>query len=1686
MKYSVVIRALSIFILLIAIPLAMKAGNKDKKDISSLWKEYHKEIEKDKPASAIKILDEIRSQALSQRKAWDYYDACVNARELGGRINWRKQDSLRSDLEAKIRLYDDPMMTSFAMMEYRSGMRANPSVVVEFIKSNAKRLRSGNTPDFMRNATLSNVMGPVIRKGDFFRNDYENALALVALNGYDAAAKMLLEEFSGRYPQAAWVEYEMLRRKNLNSGKSDESLIQASLEVFIKKYAGKAISALAVSDSFWSRYRELDARGVASSDDYKRLADDIKAFQSSVKTYSGLEKEIGECGRGEAGRLLEILEGKSAQFSVKDGIVTVQLRNLKSADLNMTDDNTGKSVWKHEVKNGVNSFYVMDTVRVALPAISDGDYAIRLEADGKNIRDELDYNPRSISVATRIVDGRFQIYAADYNTGKPFPAVSGIALDGFTDLPQEVVARLKSGRNEYFECTAEGPEGSVLKSEKLYQSSFYESVRRTPSVRGNSVVLTSSGAYRPGDKLEYKVIAYKEHQQKDSYSEVYEAGTKLLVRLFDAMNKEAGMEELTTNEFGSASGSFVLPSGRRNGNWRIEVSPADNSFRTYAYVYVGEYVLPTYEIVIDRNEDVILTGEPVRFTGHVNTYSGRRLKAGMARYELHGPMGGETRREGSLDIAPDGSFNLFVNDAEGSISFTVSITDETGETESASSFVNVVQKPSMYIRVINENMGYFREKDAPKVNWSGYIIDSDILRLDFHSYSGNSSDAVVAYSVTSVGGKVVASGTSGFGECTIQLPATASDLYHVDATVTIRGRESGRYSASILKLKPDAKTVNPMVEYFFCKFADNTGAMFGSGNKDIWAVGSVASFEGSVLQDGKYHVKAGSTERILFDKAMPDDVSMSILWFWESTSVSWESSFSKPAERKPFPLEFTSFTDKTGPSQLTTISIRTSPDAECALTVYDKSTESLRKNSWNDVLPLPFFGPTYLRMNLLNGSRDAAAMQMYKMAVSRASVAGANVMMDVAEVVEEEAIPFMAGDTQAFDGVKVRSELLDILAFEPALRPDSDGRLSVSFTPSGKLSTYIVKVYSHDKQMNTAVIDREMTVYQPLQVSMATPSFLYRGDRYVLHASVSADDDCKIAEGTMRLTVYDGKNDSGKVVLDQRTDLQLRDGVASCSFELPSVPDCDNLAFRLMFVSYDTDGHMVSDGVMVSSPVFPASRKMTESHSGLLLSGMDRNTLISNLRREFTNLDPSEAVVSERNIAEMMREVLEKEGGKAGSDAVSLARSIVAKRLSAKMTGTAADTSELESKLLALRGSDGGFSWMDGMDASEYVSAYVLYATAALRDRDCLPESLSDLSSTVSYLDRCMAGKRGWNGIGVEAYCHVRSMYPEVEFSTKLASATAKAIRKYLGHSDAKAMNGQIMYKTRRALTIDNLNSSKDGIALAKAWGMKFATSFRLSRSRGKDVASLKEYAVKHPMGGMFFPNAVMPFRGMLESELHAHVLLIDLFQKEDAALADAIRLWVMLQKETQEWKNDPSTVLAISAVMDGSEELMQTRVVSLTVEAEQAFADTREAGNAMKVKTSYFVREKGEWVPVSDGYRLHVGQEVKAEYSLYSEQNRSFVMLDAPRPACLVPVDQISGYAWFNIYGLYRDVKTASTQYWWDTFPEDKSTVSEYFTVSQEGVFQSPASEIVCLYAPHWRANDAARALSSSEFDNN
>lgn len=986
---------------------------------------------------------------------------------------------------------------------------------------------------------------------------------------------------------------------------------------------------------------------------------------------------------------------------------------------------------------------------------------------------------------------------------------------------------------------------------------------------------------------------------------------------------------------------------------------------------------------------------------------------------------------------------------------------------------------------------------------------------------------------------------------------------------------------------------------------ENASIWFGmADDAPVWAIAEIFGEKANVLDIRFVRLsgvrgKDGSLVKLEFPykKEYPDAVLAKVFYFRNGDSVSYSYEFHKVRKSDILPLEFSAFEDRTLPDTEYTFSVKTAPETECLAAVFDKSSELIEPNHWPVYSPVEYNVCT-IHFNTAPGSVDAdgrddviaygsarkSKSQMFYSMNARAS-AEMECLEDAAPVMESKSLVCESGAEPA-----VRDNFASTLTFQPFLRPDKNGKLSFSFRTGGTLSTFIVSLYAHDRSMRNSALRREMTVSLPVKVNVVAPEYLYRSDNYRLAVGLSsvAEND---VEGTLTLNVYKGgdykalESSGAKPVSVQSLRVKVPAGESLRSFfdvnvnEL--IPECGTLGFKVVFKA-ENGGNAFSDAMFVPVSVYPDTQRLTEAHSAVLLAGADQDALISRLRKMFVNADGDNAEVNVLSILDMVRDAVPSKVEPAGNDVLTLSEALYVRRLADALRAVgrmpARDSvvlsdEELMKKMLACHNADGGFGWFEGMSSSPVITAVLLERCAKMLKAGLLDGSEAVagdaasaknveevLASAVKYIDKMqfayLQAIPFWcGGLSDSQYMYVRSMYASVKFTEwdsvsgilgRLFGKRAKQFRSdakaYLVPSKERGLNGLILDKARRLSTLIRLSSSSDGIALAKSWGVRVNAGARLERSVEADVASLLEYAVMHKDGGMYYPNAVMPFRGLLESEAYTHSMLCDLlsgyaFRMQSAGkgsvnaseakrVADGIRLWLMLQKETQHWEATPDFVDAINSVMEGDVAVKSTKVVVLTAVTDLPFAEVKASGNGFTVERKFYrigagqsasgedsagmsgassvsvsaeasmgssgvgsgtTADKAGRQEIRPGDRVNVGDKIVAEYVIHNDENRSFVKVSAPREAAFRPANQFSGrYGWWlsplriaDWYSFtpqgYRNVKSALTEYYFDSYPEENTVISEEFFVTQTGTFSAPVVTVESLYAPHYRANAPA-----------
>ena len=1683
--------------------------------LTALWKQYEDAQKADRPQLEADILAQIKEEAIQKHLPVDFYDAATAYVNTVLRRDWKQRDYLYDNLAAEVKAFDEPMVTFHWMNRWK---HASTDALWAFVQANEDGFQ-GYNPAFYRDVT--NYLGG--RLTPYISSDKEYVLWRLLKDRYyiqvedDALYQMLQPLVQGRYPNEAALKYYVINRNYRNE--VDREKRRRALRALADEYNGKAVSVYPKADLLYMKKIDLDAEK-ASGKEYEALCEEARALEKERKTYKGVEADIA-VGCTVAENLIDNLTASDITVRFQEKNALIVFRNLKEAKVMLTHD--GKTIKTWKAVNPVGSFYVKDSLLLALPKLADGDY--RVEAVSGKLSDSDGYTQYTLSIATRTDSRGHCVYVADYQTGVPLSRVtlrllkdnkelasSSMRLDGFTPLPKAIVRHIENS-DAYLELEAVSGDRRSYRLRASNSPSYYS----YSSNRTRCLIYKDQGAYRPGDIVRFKAVVY---QGDPSISLAVCKDKAVTVRLRDSEGNELESQNLTTNEFGAVSGQFELPRGLRNGRFQLVVNDLNSTSFT-----VDEFVLPTFDLSWDKAKELYLIGDDVPVSGTLESYSGHplsgaKLAARVLYYdqvilEQEVPIDENNRFQFTFPARSKGYYNVEAN-----------VTDATGETLLFSRGVYIGEELSVDASVAGSvtTADLTLKGDSDRIYWRNekprfIILSTDLdMTLDACDGQGNPVPIPVKYKILKADDSVLTSGETPSGG-KVQLKLPGAGYYRVLTEVSARRKDGtevkGEKEILLLCIPPESKSLMPQAARVFIPgpltvaSGESIQARVGTSEGTAYAVVLLYGKDGEVLETKKLKVADGTLENLSFPykAAYPDAVRLQVFYFLNGRSVCFDKQYRREKDRYTMPLQFTRFQDKAYPGVEYSFTLKTAPDAEVLVAAWDKSLDAIGANYWSRTNLWQYsVDRLYVSESCGSvGARDDGPIVLYERAMAKGGAvlealpapgAAAN---NVRAMEDSDGIASQADEAADLTDMKVRSDFASALTFQPHLRPAADGTLEFRFTTSDKLSTYYVRALAHDQQMRSAMVEQEMVVSLPVKVSLLEPRYLYRGDVYEAAVTVSSIVDEPVS-GVMALQAGSTTHHIPITVNPRETVTHRFRMTAEGYYPLELVASFKAADF--------------SDAVKATVPVYAASQALVEAHSAVLHDGEDREALLSALRSRFVNVPGSGASLKEVSILDMVREAIPSHVDPTGKDVLSLSEAwyirLMASRLGMCLTEASPSNEELLDKILACHNADGGFGWFEGMKSSPAITAVLLERFAKLRDRGF---EVPDVVSAVEYLDVSQFDDdfpywRG--GISDAQYLHIRSLYPAVPFTVKPVSATEKKrwtafqkwVKDYLVPSkkDGRGLQGQILAKSRRLLTLKGLLDRDGGVELAQAWGVKFGTKARLQSSMKADILSLMEYAVEHRDGGWYYPNAVMPWRGLMESEAYAHALLCDLMtsvgevslpsakKKADAVtslkIADGVRLWLMLQKETQKWDTEPAYIDAITSILDGSRAVLNTRVLALSATYQAPFEKVKAAGNGFKIERKFYK----DGVEIQPGDPVSVGDRIVANYVIWNAENRSFVKLTAGREATLQPVNQLSGHIGYGFYRPmgrsswkfvpqgYRNMKPSCTEFYFDSYPEENTELSEEFYVQQAGCFQAPVLVIESLYAPHYRANSAYR----------
>ena len=300
-------------------------------------------------------------------------------------------------------------------------------------------------------------------------------------------------------------------------------------------------------------------------------------------------------------------------------------------------------VSKHPVKvQGTVPFYT-DKVIMTLPPLPYGAYIICPDIDVENssIHDFYSHDiMRVTDIATftiNRIDHKDRIVAVDINTGKPLSGVTitteiGKVLgttgsDGTLAIPLHVAT---TDHNTY--NYSNGHLKAIKDNDRYGLSVFSSEINNRSSISNSAVVYTDLGVYRPGETIHWAAIVYN---MSDKSRGVL-ADKDIEVYFMDNNREPIDTVTVTTDEYGRAEGTFLVPKDRMNGRFYIMLREKGDKYNNLARhnVNVSEYKTPTFEVTFPDPTYSYVAGQPVKVTGKAMTYSGVPVQNTEVRLSL--------------------------------------------------------------------------------------------------------------------------------------------------------------------------------------------------------------------------------------------------------------------------------------------------------------------------------------------------------------------------------------------------------------------------------------------------------------------------------------------------------------------------------------------------------------------------------------------------------------------------------------------------------------------------------------------------------------------------------------------------------------------------------------------------------------------------------------------------------------------------------------------------------------------------------------------------------------------------------------------------------------------------------------------------------------------------------------------
>ncbi len=776
--------------------------------------------------------------------------------------------------------------------------------------------------------------------------------------------------------------------------------------------------------------------------------------------------------------------------------------------------------------------------------------------------------------------------------------------------------------------------------------------------------------------------------------------------------------------------------------------------------------------------------------------------------------------------------------------------------------------------------------------------------------------------------------------------------------------------------------------------------------------------------------------------------------------------------------------------------------------------------------------------------------------------------------------------------LQVRTNFNETAFFYPHLETNAEGEVVISFTIPESLTRWKMLGFAHTKDLKFGMIQNQLITQKDLMITANAPRFFREGDQMSFTAKVSNISDKELS-GTAQLELFDATTMQpvASILKSKSTQsFEAKKGQsAGISWDIEIPDGIAAITYRVIAKA----GHF-SDGEEMAVPVLTNRMLVTESLPLPIRSKQTKNftldklvhnksTTLRNhkLTLEFTSNPAWYAVQALPYLMEYPYECAEQTFSRfyANSLASHIANSnpkikrvfdawknaqpdallsnleknqelksllleetpwvheakseTERKRRIALLFDLNKMADELEraiKKLKKMQYSNGAWGWFDGMPEDRYMTQHIVTGMGHLDHLGVKSVVENDkvfsmIKPAMYYLDRqvekdyqelkrlAKAGKIDlddnhlWN-------LHIHYLYARSFFKDKieLSSDCKEAFDYFKGQAQKYWLDNGRYLQGMIALALQRYGDLKTPKAI---------------------VASIREHALNSEEMGMYWKAADGYWFYWYQAPIETQALMIELFDEvaNDQKAVDDLKVWLLKQKQTQDWKTTKATTEACYAlllkgtdwlasddmveIIVGSQKIDPKTMPDLKIEAGTGYLKTSwsgsdiksEMGNVtitkkdegvswgalywqyfeqldritlhetpLKLKKQLFLQKNSSTgpviTPIEDRTELHVGDLVKVRIELRVDRDMEYVHMKDMRAASFEPTNVFSQYKWQDGLGYYESTRDAATNFFF-SYLRKGTYVFEYpLRVTHKGDFSNGVTTIQCMYAPEFTSH--------------